>query len=246
MRYLILGDIHANWEALEAVLADAEGNYDRILCTGDLVGYGAEPAKVVAWARANLAESVRGNHDRVCCGLEDAGWFNPSAQSAILWTRNALDAGALEYLSRLPRGPLTVVGFGLMHGSPLDEDEYLVSPHDLRNALPYLGSALSFAGHTHVQGGFLWPANGDSQIPRTPTNAAEYIFEIPADSFCLCNPGSVGQPRDGDPRAAYLLYGPEDAVVAYRRVAYDIATAQRKILDAGLPARLATRLAAGE
>jgi diadenosine tetraphosphatase ApaH/serine/threonine PP2A family protein phosphatase len=133
-----------------------------------------------------------------------------------------------------------------MHGSPLDEDEYMVSAYHLRQALPYLDNALSFAGHTHAQGGFLWPSNGDSQIPQTPVNATEFNFEIPANCFCLCNPGSVGQPRDGDPRAAYLLYSPEDKVVSYRRVVYDIAAAQRKILDAGLPARLAARLAAGQ
>ena len=246
MRYLILGDIHANWEALQAVLADAEGSYDRILCTGDLVGYGAEPARVVAWARAKVAESVRGNHDRVCCGLEDAEWFNPWAQSAVLWTRNALDAEGIEYLGKLPRGPLTVDGFGLMHGSPLDEDEYMVSSYNLRLALPYLENAVSFAGHTHVQGGFLWPPSGDSQIPQTLKDASEFLFKIPANCFCVCNPGSVGQPRDGDPRAAYLLYSPEDRVAVYHRVAYDIATAQRRIIDAGLPTRLATRLAAGQ
>ena len=245
MRYLILGDIHANWEALEAVLADAEGSYDRILCTGDLVGYGAEPAKVVAWAQAQLAESVRGNHDRVCSGLEDAEWFNPSAQSALLWTRNALDAGGLEYLRRLPRGPLTVDGFGLLHGSPLDEDEYMVSSYNLRQALPYLENAVSFAGHTHVQGGFLWPPNGDSQIPQTPTNAAECVFEIPANCFCVCNPGSVGQPRDGDPRAAYVLYDSGARLVAYCRVPYDVAAAQEKIREAGLPPILADRLSLG-
>jgi len=245
MRYLILGDIHANWEALEAVLADSDGLYDRILCTGDLVGYGADPGKVVEWARRGSIVCVRGNHDKVCCGLDDAEWFNPGARSAILWTRSVLAAADLEYLRELPRGPVSIDGFGLMHGSPADEDEYLIEVSDLRRVCPYLENILSFAGHTHLQGGFLWPTPEGSVIPQTPHTAREFIFEIPDKCFCWSNPGAVGQPRDGDPRAAYLLYSPEDRVITYRRVAYDVAAAQRKILGAGLPPRLAARLATG-
>jgi predicted phosphodiesterase len=245
MRFLILSDIHANWEALQAVLAHAEGRYDQILCLGDLVGYGADPNAVVEWARRSVAAVVRGNHDKVCAGLSDMDWFGPRARAAAAWTREELSPANLEYLRHLPQGPLAVGGFQILHGSPADEDEYLIETADVLLVKPYLTHPVSFFGHTHLQGGFLACRAGFDEIPATPHGRQEHVVEIPEHCFCLANPGSVGQPRDGDPRAAYLLYGPGEKALEYRRVAYDVAAAQQKIRRAGLPAALADRLAAG-
>lgn len=245
MRYLILSDIHSNWEGLQAVLHHAEGRYDQILCGGDLVGYCADPNAVIEWTRRNVAVVVRGNHDKACAGLEDLEWFNPVARTAALWTQSALTEENLDYLRHLPKGPLRVGDFQLLHGSPIDEDEYLLTSADIRQVYAYLERPLSFFGHTHVQGGFFWHRNGVRRIGKTPPDAEEQTVELDGESLCLANPGSVGQPRDGDSRAAYLLYSPEERVLIYRRVPYDIRKAQEKIVQAGLPEILAARLAVG-
>ena len=246
MRFLILSDVHANWEALEAVLAHAAGLYDRILCTGDLVDYGADPNAVVDWARRTAPVLVRGNHDKVCAGLADFEWFSPAARVSAVWTSDSLSGANLDYLRALPRGPLPVQDFQLLHGSPLDEDEYLLESAEVSLIQPYLQCSLTFFGHTHLQGGFLANGGEFETIPGAPDGSDERVFEIPRGCLCLVNPGSVGQPRDRDPRAAYLLYSDEEHLVRYRRVPYDIETAQQKIRAAGLPRSLAERLALGE
>jgi predicted phosphodiesterase len=246
MRFLILSDIHANWEALQAVLAHAEGSYDQVLCLGDLVGYGADPNAVVEWARRSVSAIVRGNHDKACAGLSDLEWFGPRARAAAAWTQEELTPASLEYLRHLPQGPLAVGSFEILHGSPIDEDEYLIETADVLTVKPYLTFPLSFFGHTHLQGGFLAYRTGFGEIPGTPHDRQEHVVEIPESCQCLANPGSVGQPRDGDPRAAYLLYSPEERALKYRRVAYDVAAAQVKIRRAGLPPSLADRLATGK
>src|SRR5438045_384208 len=129
--YLILSDIHANLEALEAVLAAAAGQYDRILCLGDLVGYGADPNAVVEWTRENARVTIRGNHDRAAAGIDSLEYFNPTARLSTHWTRNALTQGNREFLLQLPRGPLPSEGFDLVHGSPADEDEYRITLPDV-------------------------------------------------------------------------------------------------------------------
>jgi predicted phosphodiesterase len=245
VRYLILSDIHANLEALEAVLADADGCYDRIICTGDLVDYGADPNAVAGWARRSTTVIVRGNHDRVCARLDGIEGFSPAARAAALWTQNALTPENLEYLRGLPRGPLSIGDFQIMHGSPADEDEYLVSISDVYDLGACLERRLSFFGHTHLQGGFLWRGANVAAIGQTPADAGELVFRVSEGCFSMINPGSVGQPRDGDPRAAYLLYSPEEPVFFYRRVVYNVKEAQRKILAASLPPQLAARLAVG-
>jgi hypothetical protein len=143
MRYLIISDLHSNWEALEAVLKDAKGQYDRAVCCGDIAGYGPDPNLVVDWARANLHAVIRGNHDRACAGLADPETFNPVARTADLWTMTQLTPENFDYLRKLPPGPLTVGGFQLVHGSPLDEDEYVVSFEDARNVIDYAEAAVT-------------------------------------------------------------------------------------------------------
>lgn len=245
MRYLILSDIHANWEALQAVLAHARGRYDAILCCGDLVGYGADPEAVVDWARRNVRALVRGNHDKAAIGLEDLDWFNPAAASAAQWTQRQLSPQSLEFLRQLPRGPVAVCDFQILHGSPVDEDDYLITPAEAACVEGYLSARVSFFGHSHLQGGFLLEPHGATEIGQVPPHRTSLTLELPATGSCLINPGSVGQPRDGDPRAAYAIYVPENRRVTYYRVPYDIEAAQRKILTAGLPESLALRLAYG-
>jgi diadenosine tetraphosphatase ApaH/serine/threonine PP2A family protein phosphatase len=244
MPYLIVSDIHANLEALEAVLDDVRGQYEKLLCLGDFVDYGADPNAVVEWARRTPLVSIRGNHDRVAASsLEDLpdaiASFGLGARVSAGWTRDTLSNASRQYLQRLPRGPLPYEGFDLVHGSPADEDEYLITLADVVLVREQLGAQLTFFGHTHRQGGFLLARRETAYInPARPLN-------IEPDYLYLVNPGSVGQPRDGDPRAAYALYWPMERVVEFRRVAYDVERAAAKIRAAGLPEFLAARLFEG-
>jgi diadenosine tetraphosphatase ApaH/serine/threonine PP2A family protein phosphatase len=245
VRYLLLSDIHANWDALEACLADASGAWDTAVCCGDLVGYGPDPDRVVTWARPFFHAVIRGNHDRACSGTEDLEWFNPTARAGTLWTTEHLSAENLTWLRELPRGPLPVNGFDLTHGSPLDEDEYITSRADAENIYDYLDSALTFFGHTHLQGGFLWANGHQEAIQRPGPRQHQVHLRLDRDGVYLLNPGSVGQPRDGDPRAAYALYDTESREVTFRRVQYDAFKVRQRIEAAGLPAILGDRLLLG-
>lgn len=245
MRYLITSDLHANWEALEAVLEHASGSYDHILCCGDVVGYAADPNRAVDWVRENVRLIVRGNHDKAVGGMEDLQWFNPVAQQATLWTQQALTPDNLNYLKNLPRGPLEIEGFQIMHGSPLDEDDYIITNGQAMLALAFIDTPVSFFGHTHLQGGFLMRLNGSRRIDQVAPGASRRDVALSENEASLINPGSVGQPRDGDARASYCLYNSEERLVTLFRVEYDVRAAQRKIIEAGLPEVLAHRLAVG-
>ena len=245
MRYLIVSDLHGNWQALEAVVREAAGGWDQALCCGDLVGYGAEPNPVVDWARANCAVVVRGNHDKLSTGQEDLEWFNPVARAAALWTLENLTPANIEYIRGLPKGPVLLDGFQMLHGSPFDEDEYVMAAAEAGQSFGYLESRLAFFGHTHVQGGFIWNHSRVETIPATPARSRRQEMEVDPECGYLVNPGSVGQPRDGDPRAAYVLYDSGARVVTYCRAPYDVAAAQEKIREAGLPPILADRLSLG-
>jgi predicted phosphodiesterase len=245
VRYLILSDLHANWEALEAVIRESAGSYDKAICCGDLVGYAADPNLVVDWVRSNCTVVVRGNHDRACTGLDDLEWFNPVARAAALWTQQALTPELSAYTAALSKGPIILDDFEVVHGSPFDEDEYVLGAGEAGQAFGYLESRLAFFGHTHVQGGFIWNHSRVEIISRMSARNGREVLEIDPDCAYMINPGSVGQPRDGDPRAAYLLYDTEAHTVTYRRTPYDVETAQRKIRDANLPPILADRLTVG-
>jgi predicted phosphodiesterase len=245
VRYLIVSDLHANLEALDAVLRDADGRYDRAICCGDLVGYGADPNPVTDWARANCAVVVRGNHDRASSGLDDLEWFNPVARIAAVWTLENLSAGNADYIRNLPQGPILVDGFQVVHGSPYDEDEYVLAAVEAGQAFGYLEARLAFFGHTHVQGGFIWNQSRVETIGRTGARSDRQHMEIDPECAYLVNPGSVGQPRDGDPRAAYAVYDSGAHMLTYFRAVYDVEAAQKKIREVGLPAILADRLSVG-
>jgi predicted phosphodiesterase len=245
VRYLILSDIHANREALDAVVADSAGSFDQVLCCGDLVGYGADPNVAVEWVRTNCAAVVRGNHDKACTGLDDLEWFNPIARTAALWTAQVLTPENADYARALPKGPLALDGFELVHGSAIDEDEYVLGPAEAEQAFFYMGNRVEFFGHTHVQGGFLWNHSRVEILNRVAARSNQQHLEIDPACAYMINPGSIGQPRDGDPRAAYAVYDTDAEMVTYRRIAYDVAGAQKKIREAGLPPILADRLAVG-
>ena len=245
MRYLIVSDLHANWQALQAVAREAAGGYDQALCCGDLVGYGADPNPVVDWVRANCAVVVRGNHDKVSTGQENLEWFNPVARAAALWTQQNLTPANIEYIRALPKGPVLLDGFQVLHGAPFDEDEYVIAASEAGEAFGYLESRLAFFGHTHVQGGFIWNHSRVETIPATSARSSRQRMKVDPECGYLVNPGSVGQPRDRDPRAAYVLYDSGARVVTYCRALYDVAAAQETIRQAGLPPVLADRLSEG-
>ena len=250
MRILLLSDIHANLEALEACLAVAPA-FDAVVNLGDIVGYGASPNEVAARSRELGKIFVRGNHDKAAAGGMELNDFNPMAAAAAIWTRNELTAENLEWLRALPHGPVGMPDFPdvqLVHGSPNDEDEYVVSLGDALAPLITLAMPLTFFGHTHLQGGFF--ANGSSADGfrpeyRTVGQAESVALHLKSTARYLINPGSVGQPRDGDWRAAFALYDTEAQVVYFHRTPYDLKGAQDRIFAAKLPPRLATRLAAG-
>lgn len=245
MRYLIISDIHSNWEALEAVAAKAAGQYDAVVCCGDLVGYGANPNEVIRWVRENVRAVVRGNHDKACATGEGVEWFNGAARAAAFWTHERLTPGNLAYLRNLPKGPLEVDGFCMVHGSPLDEDEYVVNSRDAQELTGYLPAPVCFFGHTHRQVMFLYTREGVKQVSPVGAEQDEQTVRLEPDTFYLINPGSVGQPRDRDPRAAFAIYDTKAREVTLYRTAYDLKSAQAKIREAGLPDLLALRLAEG-
>lgn len=245
MRYLILSDLHANLQALESVLADAKGLYDQVACLGDLVGYGPDPNDVTSWVRENVSLVIRGNHDRACVGDPVVEDFTEGAQMSTVWTMQALDPVNVAYLEKLPAGPMEIGTFHIVHGAPRHEDEYVVTKNDAINQYPFLPGSVCFFGHTHIQCGYLLrPGRGTTlRGPRRKEKHTSYQVES-GWSFLL-NPGSVGQPRDGDPRAAYALMDEALREVSFHRVAYDLEETQRRILRAGLPEYLALRLAVG-
>jgi diadenosine tetraphosphatase ApaH/serine/threonine PP2A family protein phosphatase len=246
MRYLILTDIHANLEALDACLTDANTRgYNHTLVLGDLIGYGADPNAVVERVRAlKPAAIVRGNHDKVALGLDQAEGFNSVAKAAARWTLDVLTKDNREWVAALPQGPRAVTALiEICHGSPFDEDAYIFDETDARLALNASTQPLCLFGHTHYPVTFQL-TNGD--FTRTgPATDAEARLELAAGAKYLLNPGSVGQPRDGDPRAAYAIVDASARRVELLRVTYPVDAAQAKVIGAGLPEILAKRLAAG-
>ncbi len=261
MRALILSDIHGNLEALQAVLAATSGQYDQLWNLGDIVGYGASPNEVIDLIRPLSTLVVRGNHDRVSCGLTSPHSFNPVARTAILWTREQLTATNTQWLREIPQGPLhpeiseaTEKTVTCAHGSPLDEDHYIINMRDAWAPLQQMLTPLTFFGHTHVQGGFAQRQQDwhelRPQFPGDPDSAQSFTLALDPATRHLINPGSVGQPRDHDWRAAYALYtSPETeggpACITFHRIPYDLVASQGRILMAGLPERLAARLREG-
>lgn len=245
MRYLVLSDIHANLEALETVLdAAAAIPYDRVLVLGDLVGYGPDPNAVVERVRTLAPFAViRGNHDKVGAGLEPSDAFNAVARTAIRWTYEALSDDNRDWLAELPAGPTAIDDLlEICHGTPFDEDAYVFDEADVLRSMQAATRRLCLFGHTHVQVGYRLAQASltlETTDPRRPLPIGI------GDGHYLINPGSVGQPRDGDPRAGFAVYDAAAAIVEIHRVAYPIERTQAGIRQAGLPEALAQRLAIG-
>ena len=242
MTYLIISDIHANLEALEAVLT-AAGPYEHALVLGDLVGYGADPNPVVERLRALPAVTfIRGNHDKAATRLASVEHFNHLARFAIQWTTDQLTPENLQWLTELPVGPLAIDDFvEICHGAPFDEDAYIFDDLDVRRAMVSASRPLCLFGHTHVPAAFRM---AESLLPVGPLRD-RFQLRLETDARYLVNCGAVGQPRDGDPRAAFAQLDTAGRTLTIHRVPYDVAATQAKIIEAGLPEVLAHRLAIG-
>ena len=239
MKYAILGDIHANLEALEAVLKDArEQGVTHYACLGDVVGYNANPAECLELVRNLDCKIVRGNHDHYCAYDENLDAFHPLAADVVDWTRKTLTPEQREYLRSFPYIE-TVESFTIVH-STLDTPEgwgYVFDKLEAEASFNYQNTTLCFFGHTHVPLAF----EKNDGIRSGLYNK----IKVAMGRKYFINVGSVGQPRDGDPRAAYVIYDMINNMIELRRVTYDFSITQGKILDAGLPSRVAARLAVG-
>jgi len=250
LRILLVSDIHSNLEALEASLSAVPPS-DTTVNLGDIVGYGASPNEVTERARALGGVFVRGNHDKVVAGIDDVENFNPIAGMAAIWNREQIKSEHLSWLRGLPKGPVAMdelSGVQYVHGAPDDEDRYVVTPEDAATELARPGAGVIFFGHTHIQGAFELEAGIVRAVqPVYETVAKQETWDFPLKEGLnyMINPGSIGQPRDGDWRAAFAVFDSMQRVVTFFRVPYEVRSAQEKIFAAHLPARLATRLAAG-
>jgi diadenosine tetraphosphatase ApaH/serine/threonine PP2A family protein phosphatase len=239
MRRAVLSDIHANLAALDAVRGDMPA-VDEIWVLGDIVGYGPQPNEVIRALQELGARSVMGNHDGAAIGTVDVGWFNPDAARAILWTSETVDENSRAYLATLPEvrreDDLTAV-----HGSPRDPTwEYITGPGVAAANLGAFETRFCLHGHTHVPVVFHADDGRMDVVPATPDQPITLN-----GGRALLNPGSVGQPRDGNPAASYLLMDDEKGQAQFRRVGYDVGTTQELMREVGLPPRLIERLSFG-
>lgn len=244
MRYGVFSDIHGNLEAFLAVLVFFEQEkVSSFICCGDIVGYGPNPNECIEELLAlKHCIIVGGNHDKAVVGMKDTRWFNDFASRAITWTRRQLTSSYHGFLTRMPN-TADHSKFFVAHGSPRDPlDEYLLSPTQFQDSLEYFQSPICFVGHTHVPSCFLCDRLSRIKI-KSPI--AQEEIKIEPDSQMLYNPGAVGQPRDGDPRAACAIYDTDRKTVRLHHIEYDIAKTQGKMRRAQLPLYLIDRLAEG-
>jgi len=247
MRYLILSDIHSNIEALESCVQRAkEAGYDVVLCCGDIVGYGPSPVEAIDGIRNLNAITIRGNHDRVASGLDEATQFNPHARRAVYWTRSVLPDSYREYLAGLPVGPFDITAEAQMvHGAVTHEDDYIFTEADADENFLLARKQLTFFGHSHFPVVFSSDGNGNSVL-ATSYEFDEFVaVKCEAGKKLFVNPGSVGQPRDGDARASFAIWDKDRERMEFYRVDYDILLTQAKMRDAQLPSYLIDRLAHG-
>ncbi len=245
MRYLIFSDIHGNFEALEAVLEHASRKkIDHYIFLGDLVGYGASPNEVIQTVQSlKHLVMVRGNHDKAVCGLDSIQTFNPIAAAAIQWTRKTLTKKYIHLLTGLAKGPVVVhKNITICHGSPFDEDYYIFGEFDAVEAFGYFDTQLCLFGHTHFPFVYI---EKDQTVEGIFVQENPFEIKLEKGARYLVNPGSVGQPRDRNPKAAYAIYDAEQRRIKFYRVEYDLKESQKKILTANLPSALAERLALG-
>jgi predicted phosphodiesterase len=241
MQILVLSDIHANLPALDTVLKHA-GEVDAVWCLGDLVGYGPDPNECVERIKSlsNIVCLI-GNHDAAVVNQMDASTFNPEARLSIEWTCDQLTPKNLEYLSQLPNR-LVKDNVTLVHGSPRSPTfEYLLDTHLATINFAHFETSFCFVGHTHLPVHYLL-VNGQGHASLLIPSTNKVTRLVPRS---IINPGSVGQPRDRDPRAAYAIFDPETNTWDYRRILYDIQVVQKRMKSHGLPERHIQRLSSG-
>ncbi len=250
MRLAVISDIHSNREALDAVLRAIDARtLETIVCLGDVVGYNADPDVCMGIVRSRTAEVIRGNHDKAVAGLLDVDWFNPAARAAALWTRSVVSPEVLEQVRRLPQGPRAFGPGGailLCHGTPYDEDAYLMDAGSIAESYRTLSerhpeARFCLLGHTHVP--MVVALRRGAARPQVIRSGDPVKLE--AETTYLINPGSVGQPRDGIALASFGILDTDGMTYRNVRVPYDMKETQRKILEAGLPSSLAYRLEEG-
>lgn len=242
MRYAVISDIHSNLEALTAFLKKADAlEVDKVVCLGDIVGYNANPNECVELVKERKILALLGNHDSRVAGFEEPTDFNFQAASAVYWTRSAIKPENIEFLKTLPRTLVVNKKFLAVHGWVNDTDRYIFGSRD---ALANFGlmneakSSLCFFGHTHVP--VAYAKDGETVSMKAGESVA-----IEKEKSYLINPGSIGQPRDRDPRASFLVYDDKKSQVTFFKIDYDITATAEKIIEAGLPERLAERLKLG-
>ena len=240
MKYAVIADIHANWEAFQVVLEDTKAQKcTHYCCVGDVVGYGANPKECLDIVRGMNMPCVKGNHDEYCSSEEDLDGFNPHAAEAVTWTRKQLSAPDRQWLRELKYVRM-VASFSMVHAT-LDGPQrwgYVFDKLMAAASFTYQNTSVCFFGHTHVPVAFV----RDSVV----RGGSYSKFRVEPGRKYFVNVGSVGQPRDGNPKCAYVIYDLDEGSIEIRRLDYDIATAQKKILAAGLPPRLADRLSFGK
>jgi predicted phosphodiesterase len=242
MRCAVIADIHANLPALRAVLADieAKGGVDEVWSLGDIVGYGPDPRECIEMLQELKAEGVVGNHDLGAVGKLDLSYFNPAAADACRWTAGQLTPADVLYLERLPR-TLEKGDFFLVHGSPSSPVlEYVLSTGIAQKNFEFFKAKFCLVGHTHVPAAFKEEKSGSVSVRLTPN-----IGVVLQRNRMIINPGGLGQPRDGDPRAAYAIYDSEAHILKPYRVPYDVSATQDRMMEVGLPITLVTRLEQG-
>jgi len=245
VRALVVSDIHANLEALRAVMTRVRRKkYEVVLCLGDFVGYGAQPNHVLDAMRTLRGRKVyiRGNHDRVAAGLDDAEGFNNAAKAAALWTRDRLSAPNRRFLRDLTVGPVIHRGVMICHGSPYDEDEYVFNVHHAAQILALFEAPFILFGHTHLPAVF---SIDEERNVRGFAVRDEATVKLEPGRRYLINPGSVGQPRDRNPAASCIILDTDKRTVQFLRIEYDLRKTQETIVKAGLPQILASRLQFG-
>ncbi len=245
MKYIIFSDVHSNLEALEKFLRLVRRFKDcSFLFLGDIVGYGANPNEVIQMVRQlEPLTMVRGNHDKAVVFPEALQMFNPIAARAIEWTRQVLLPSSIKFLEQMPKGPVVVDDITICHGAPFDEDYYIFSPAEAIDALEHCQTRICFFGHTHVPIVYEFKGKQDMAIYYPEGDSVE-IKLVPEFRY-LINPGSVGQPRDMNPKLSFLVYDAKKDVVKFRRASYDVRRAREKIITSGLPQPLADRLLEG-
>lgn len=245
MRYLIISDIHGNLEALNSLIESVKKKkFQKIIILGDLVGYGANPNEIIERVRneKKVFKIIRGNHDRVAFMEGQESSFNLPAMAAILWTRKNLKEENFNFLKGLPQGPIKIENFLISHGSPIDEDLYILSEYEAYEVFLKTKEKLIFFGHSHIPCFFTLEKNKISGF----LIKGDYLhLKLKKNIRYLINPGSIGQPRDGNPKASYLVYDSKGYSITLFRIPYDFKKTQKSIMDAGLPIHLASRLERG-